>query len=61
MRVVVDFGLCDENAVCMGIAPTVFDVREDGLHVQEEPGEELRGKAQDAERLCPTRAITVQD
>ncbi len=62
MRVVVDFDLCEENAVCMGVAPTVFDVQEDGLHVlQEEPGEELRGQVQDAARLCPTLAIKVQE
>ncbi len=62
MRVTVDFDLCEDNAVCMGIAPTVFDLQEDGLHVlQEQPGEELRRKARDAERMCPTEAITVQD
>ena len=27
MRVVVDFDLCESNAVCMGIAPEVFEVR----------------------------------
>lgn len=62
MRVEVDFDLCEENAVCMGLAPTVFDLQEDGLHVlQEEPGEQLRGRVQDAERMCPVRAITVRD
>ena len=39
MRVVVDFDLCESNAVCMGIAPEVFEVRDDDfLYVlQEEP------------------------
>jgi ferredoxin len=62
MKVSVDFDTCDENAVCMGICPEVFDVQDDGLHVlQEEPGDDLREKVKDAERSCPTQAITVQD
>ena len=31
MRVVVDFDLCESNAICMGIAPEVFEVRDDLL------------------------------
>ena len=44
MRVVVDFDLCESNAVCMGIAPEVFEVRDDDfLYVLDEtPPEELR-------------------
>ena len=29
MRVVVDYDLCESNAVCMGILPEVFEVRDD--------------------------------
>ena len=29
MRVVVDFDLCESNALCMGLAPEVFEVRDD--------------------------------
>jgi ferredoxin len=63
MRVVVDFDKCVSNAVCMGLAPEVFEVRDDGfLYVlQDEPAEELRDKVQAAERSCPTQAITVED
>ena len=63
MRVVVDFDRCESNAVCMGIAPEVFEVREDDfLYVlQEEPPEELRGKVEEAARLCPKQAISVVD
>lgn len=61
MRVAVDFDSCDENAVCMGIAPEVFDVDEGGLHLlQEYPAEQLREKVLEAERQCPTRAITIE-
>ena len=37
MRIVVDFDLCESNAVCMGIAPEVFEVRDDDfLYVLDE-------------------------
>ena len=63
MKVVVNFDLCESNAVCMGIAPEVFEVRDDDfLYVlQEEPPEELRAKVEEAVRLCPKQAITIQD
>ena len=28
-KVVVDFDLCESNAICMGIVPEVFEVRDD--------------------------------
>lgn len=63
MRVVVDFDRCESNAVCMAIAPEVFEVRDDDfLYVlQEEPPEALRGKVEEAVRLCPKQAISVVD
>ncbi|WP_067975548.1 ferredoxin [Nocardiopsis trehalosi] len=62
MRVNVDFDLCESNAVCMGIAPEVFEVRDDDyLYVlREEPGEELRDRVGEAARMCPKQAITVE-
>ena len=62
MRVVVDFDLCESNAVCMGIAPEVFEVRDDDfLYVlQEEPSEDLREKVEEAARRCPKQAITIE-
>ncbi len=63
MRVVVDFDKCESNAVCMGVAPEVFEVRDDGyLYIlQEEPPEELRSKVEEAVRTCPTGAISLTD
>jgi ferredoxin len=63
MRVVVDFDKCKSNAVCMAVAPEVFEVRDDGyLYIlQEEPPEELRPKVEDAVRQCPTGAISIAD
>ena len=61
MKIVVDYDECASNAVCMGIAPEVFEVRDDGfLYVlNENPGEELRGKVRQAANGCPTGAITI--
>ena len=63
MKVVVNFDLCESNAVCMGIAPEVFEVRDDDfLYVlNEEPGEELREKVAEAARRCPKQAIAIED
>jgi ferredoxin len=63
MRVVVDFDKCTSNAVCMGVAPEIFEVRDDGyLYIlQEEPPDELRPKVEDAARQCPTGAISIAD
>ena len=63
MRVVVDYDLCESNAVCMGIAPEVFEVRDDDfLYVlQDEPDESLRAKVTDAATRCPKQAITIED
>ena len=43
-KVVVDFDVCESNAICMGIAPEVFEVRDDDfLYIlQDEPADELR-------------------
>ncbi len=62
MRVVVDYDLCESNALCMAAAPEVFEVREDDfLYVlQEEPSEELRGKVEEAARRCPKQAISIE-
>jgi len=63
VRVVVDFDRCESNAVCMGIAPEVFEVREDDfLYIlQEEPPESMRPKIEEAVRLCPKQAISIED
>ncbi len=63
MRVVVDFDVCESNAVCMAIAPEVFEVRDDDfLYVLlDEPPEELRDKVEEAVRRCPKQAIRIED
>lgn len=63
MRVVVDFDLCESNAVCMSVAPEVFEVRDDDfLYVLDEnPPESLREKVTEAATRCPKQAITIED
>jgi len=63
MRVVVDWDLCESNALCMGAAPEVFEVRDDDLLyvLDETPDESLRAKVEQAVRLCPKQAISIQD
>ncbi|HWF16301.1 MAG TPA: ferredoxin [Acidimicrobiales bacterium] len=63
MRVVVDFEQCESNALCMGILPEVFEVREDDLLyvLNDNPPEELRDKLMEAVRACPKNAISIED
>ena len=62
MRVKVDYDICASTGSCVQVCPEVFEVRSDGyLYVlQEEPGEDLREKVEQAADLCPTAAITVE-
>lgn len=63
MRVVVDYDLCESNALCMAAAPEVFEVRDDDFMyvLQEEPPEDLRPKVEEAVRQCPKAALSIQD
>ena len=61
MKIVVDYDLCEANALCMEAAPEVFRVEEDDTLTVliESPGENLRAKVEEAARLCPRQAITI--
>jgi ferredoxin len=63
MRVVVNFDLCESNALCMDVCPEVFEVRDDDLLyvLNENPPEELREKVLAAMRVCPKNAISIED
>jgi ferredoxin len=63
VKVVVDYDLCEANAVCMGTCPEVFRVEEDDslTILIEEPPESLRGKLEESVRLCPRQAISLTD
>lgn len=62
-KVEVNFDLCESNAICMDIAPDVFEVRDDDfLYIlNETPSAEQRGAVEDAVSRCPKQAISLVD
>jgi ferredoxin len=62
MKILVNYDLCESNAICMAVAPEVFEVRDDDFLylLTEEPGEELREKMEESVRRCPKQAITIE-
>jgi ferredoxin len=62
-KVVVDYDKCESNAVCMSLAPEVFEVRDDNfLYVlQDNPVDDLRAAVDAAVVQCPTGAISVEE
>lgn len=63
MKVIVDTDLCEAHGECVFAAPEIFDLGDDDDVVtvlQEEPGEELRDKAEEAAKVCPVFAITIE-
>ncbi|MCP4036984.1 MAG: ferredoxin [bacterium] len=63
MKVVVDYDLCEANALCMKAAPEIFRVEEDDtltVLVDVVP-DDLVEKAQEAARRCPRQAIRYQE
>jgi ferredoxin len=63
VKIVVDYDQCASNAVCMGILPEIFEVRDDGfLYVlNDHPDEALRDKLVEAVNSCPTGAISIEE
>ena len=63
MKIVIDYDLCESNAICMGIAPEVFEVRDDDfLYILDEtPDESMRDRMQEAVERCPKQAISIAD
>jgi ferredoxin len=62
MRVIVDLQRCEANALCMGVAPDVFELNEDELILlQEHPDESRRAAVAEAIQLCPRQAITLEE
>jgi ferredoxin len=61
MRVIVDYTLCESNAICVRLAPEVFEVRDDDrLYLKtDRPAEALRAKVEEAVRRCPKQALSL--
>ena len=62
LRVIVDYELCEANALCMQAVPEVFRVDDDDkLHLlQEQPPESLWANVERAVRLCPKGALKLE-
>ncbi|MEW5810361.1 MAG: ferredoxin [Actinomycetota bacterium] len=63
MKVIVDWEICESNALCMAEAPEVFEMQADDTLtlLQEEPPESLRDKVTAAAHACPKQAIQIRD
>jgi ferredoxin len=63
MRVIVDYDACSSNAVCMGIAPEIFEVRDDGFMyvLNENPGPEFDERLREAVASCPNGALSLEE
>ena len=63
MRIVVDYDLCEANAVCVRTAPDMFRVDDaDKLHLlAPNPAPEQIELAKAAVRRCPRRALSLRD
>ena len=61
MRVEIDADLCGGFGTCVGKAPQVFELTDDGYAIVLLPvvPEELEAAVQEAVALCPTHAITI--
>lgn len=61
MRLNVDFDLCEANAICVGIAPDVFDLDDDdNLHLLvPEVTPENESRIRQAVDSCPRTALRI--
>jgi len=63
MRVVVNMNQCESNALCMGVAPDIFQVDDDDnlTVLNETPDESDRDRVLEAVRMCPKQAISIEE
>lgn len=61
MRIEVDWDLCESNAVCMGIAPDIFELGDDDMLtvLQPEVTPENEELVREAVRQWPRQAISI--
>jgi len=61
MKVKVDFDLCESNALCVAMAPDVFELDDDDYLVvlTDEVVDENRDRVQRAVAACPKSAISI--
>ena len=62
MRVIVDTDLCEANAVCVSLAPAVFELRADDtlVVIDQTPRDGMRATIEEAVAGCPRAAIRIE-
>lgn len=62
-KVVVDYEMCEGNAMCLDVAPEVFDLDDEDVVVllTDSPGEALREKVASAVERCPKQALSISE
>lgn len=63
MRIEVDWNLCESNAMCVAIAPHIFEVGDDDVLtvLVEAPDPADRPLVEQAVSTCPKQALRVVD
>ena len=61
MHITVDYDLCESNGVCVGLVPSVFELRDDdNLYLLDDaPDASLRPDLELAVKRCPRQALTL--
>ncbi|WIM86048.1 ferredoxin [Candidatus Mycobacterium wuenschmannii] len=62
-KIDVDWGLCESNGVCMGVAPDIFRLEDDDTLtvLQDEVTPDNEDVVLDAVRQCPRQAIAINE
>ncbi|MDL9945233.1 ferredoxin [Gordonia sp. ABSL11-1] len=62
MRIKADFDLCESNAVCVGMAPDVFDLGDDDYLVilAEDVSAEREEEMRQVVASCPKSALSME-
>ncbi|ALG85933.1 ferredoxin [Gordonia phthalatica] len=63
MRITVDHDLCESNAVCVGMAPDVFELDDDDylLILTDDVAESRREEMRQVVASCPRSALSIVD
>jgi ferredoxin len=63
VRVSVDWGLCESNALCEGVAPEVFSVGDDDVLVVHDDAVDAteRDLLENAVTMCPKQALRLTE
>ena len=63
MKIVVDWDLCESNALCVQICPEVFSIDDDDnlIIASDAPDEDLRDQLEQAVAACPRQAMRLEE